>query len=438
MARNLSFLGGAVVLGMVACGGPSNDDLLSHDRGGGAGAGAPPSTGGSGTGGASVASGGDSSSGGSSGTGTGGTAGAGGESGSAGDSGIGEGGAVATGGMGGGKATGGTAGTGMGGKASSGAGGTSGGTGGKASGGGAAGAGGKAGGGTAGMSTGGKSGGQGGAGGGGAPTAGAAGAATCTGKCDANAECRVTGNTAACVCKDGFVGNGRSCARPISCRELHEASPSLASGAYALKPSGANAEFNAYCEMTAEGGGWTLVLNDGPAFTPGTQGANMQCFRQDCTSLAYSTVPIVSDVMLDVRDGAIVANNYLARVIVTGVASGTRNHTVRELFTDGPHYLEQENNSNLVVRLTGTGTCTDSLPSDFAALVCNTCTGANCSVPVLTFGDNPDCIDNPSYVFAIGGSQSYSEAWSNCAGWPQTPDIGDFNYYPDNFRVWVR
>ena len=436
MARNLSFLGGAVVLGMVACGGPSNDDLLSHDRGGGAGAGASPSTGGSGTGGATVASGGDSSSGGS-GTGSGGTAGAGGESGSAGDSGIGEGGAVATGGTGGGKAIGGTAGTGTGGKASSGAGGTSGGTGGKASGGAAAGAGGKASGGTAGMSTGGKSGGQGGAGGG-APTAGAAGAATCTGKCDANAECRVTGNTAACVCKDGFVGNGRSCARPISCRELHEASPSLASGAYALKPSGANAEFNAYCEMTAEGGGWTLVLNDGPAFTPGTQGANMQCFRQDCTSLAYSTVPIVSDVMLDVRDGAIVANNYLARVIVTGVANGTRNHTVRELFTDGPHYLEQENNSNLVVRLTGTGTCTDSLPSDFAALVCNTCTGANCSVPVLTFGDNPDCIDNPSYVFAIGGSQSYSEAWNNCAGWPQTPDIGDFNYYPDNFRVWVR
>jgi hypothetical protein len=193
--------------------------------------------------------------------------------------------------------------------------------------------------------------------------------------------------------------------------------------------------------MAAEGGGWTLVLNAGPAFEQNVQGvADALCYRQNCTSLAYSTVPVVSDVMLDLRDGPIVATNYVARVIVAGVATSTRGKTVRELFTSGPYYLEKEDNSNLTVRLSGNGTCSETLQMDIGRLVCDSCeSGTTCSAPVLTFGDaDPGCVDDPMFAFAIGGAENYTTAWGNCAGWPQQPNIQDFNYYPDNVRVWVR
>jgi hypothetical protein len=57
---------------------------------------------------------------------------------------------------------------------------------------------------------------------------------------------------------------------------------------------------------------------------------------------------------------------------------------------------------------------------------------------VLVFGDNdPGCADT-HFKFAIGAADSYSVAWNNCAGWPQSPSVGDIRYYPENFRIWVR
>jgi len=264
--------------------------------------------------------------------------------------------------------------------------------------------------------------------------------ATCPADCAKDADCDVVAGVVTCSCRSGFVGNGKVCARPNSCNQLHLAQPALESGAYLIAPVAAEAPFMAYCEMVAEGGGWTLVLNAGSGFDQTTTGVSgAQCFRQNCTSLAYSTVPLSADVLLDVRNGAIVADNYLARIVITGVATATRGKTVRALISTGPNYLEKEDNSNLVVRLSGNDTCRDTLPSDIAALVCTSCkAGTACDAPVLAFGDNdPGCADRP-FKFAIGAADSYSVAWHNCAGWPQSPRVGDIRYYPENFRIWVR
>lgn len=285
---------------------------------------------------------------------------------------------------------------------------------------------------------GGRAGGAGNAGGGRAGSGGMT--ATCPADCASDADCDVAAGVVTCSCRSGFVGNGKLCARPLSCNQLHLAQPTLESGAYLLAPAAAEAPFMAYCEMIAEGGGWTLVLNAGSGFDQTTTGVSgAQCFRQNCTSLAYSTVPVSADVMLDVRNGALVADNYLARIVITGVATGTRGKTVRALISTGPNYLEKEDNSNLVVRLSANDTCQDTLPSDMAALVCTSCkAGTACHAPVLAFGDNdPGCTDNPAR-FAIGAADSYSVAWDNCAGWPQRPSVGDIRYYPENFRIWVR
>lgn len=224
-------------------------------------------------------------------------------------------------------------------------------------------------------------------------------------------------------------------------RRVTSVCPSLPSGAYALKPESAVSSFQAYCGMMLEGGGWTLVVNEGPSFDPTTSGvADALCYSSSCTSIGYSLVLLDSDVMIDVSNAPIAGTTYSARLIVTGVHAMSRNKTLRTLFTSGPNYVEAENNSNLAVRMRDGAECS-TLPIDLVRIACESCDTAGCKVPVIVFGDGDGdvtCRVGTVPRLAIGASSDYVTAWNNCAGWPQDPNYAGSDFYPDYVRVWVR
>ncbi|PKN59542.1 MAG: hypothetical protein CVU56_00515 [Deltaproteobacteria bacterium HGW-Deltaproteobacteria-14] len=83
--------------------------------------------------------------------------------------------------------------------------------------------------------------------------------------CGDGATCTNTTGSFTCACGaggiDGSGGAGTSCTYRTDCLALHLAAPSLIDGVYTIDPDGVGgqAAFPVYCDMTSEGGGWTLA-----------------------------------------------------------------------------------------------------------------------------------------------------------------------------------
>ena len=139
---------------------------------------------------------------------------------------------------------------------------------------------------------------------------------------------------------------------------------------------------------------------------------------------AYSTVPIVSDVMFEAADEDITSDNWVMRTMIVEIVDG-RGETLSRLFTtEGNWQLDNAIDSNVTNTFNGGQTC-DTIPwGDWESTTCGT-------FYVIVLHDTTIETLGP---FLIGSDRADGTARENLAGWPNSISV----HYPTNYRIWVR
>jgi hypothetical protein len=149
--------------------------------------------------------------------------------------------------------------------------------------------------------------------------------------------CQNNGCPMGVACVNNLCGTARSCAA------LHASDPKLASGPYTIDPDGAGPgqPFTAYCDMTNDGGGWTLAMKvDGQnkTFLFGAQAwSDMSTSgAPDLTAAEAKLAPFNSLPFTAVR--LVVRDAMADRAAVITPAGLPPGATLRSVFQSGVYY----------------------------------------------------------------------------------------------------
>jgi len=254
-------------------------------------------------------------------------------------------------------------------------------------------------------------------------------------------------NDGAIDCEDDDCSTSMDCSSQSSvgsethpgmdCLDILTKGGSSGDGLYWVDPTGADS-FQVYCDMTTDGGGWTLIMNEDDVDTATVGSSHWYSPDVEGVSKSFDTVRIQRDMMFDVADDVVSVSPEI-RTIVIGVHKTAIGLTLYEAFNSPtPVFIEAEDNSNVFSTVYNDFDCADvgETPYHVLNIHWNNWGLGICPNGVITLSDR----NVANYQHTLGLSRSYSQEWNNWGGWPENLYGGSETnqLYPNYYRIWIR